>query len=205
MKLSPTQVEQFRRHGYLAVPGFFDARETAALQADIARLKRNGFLRNVATAGDGKTPSREKVNLQLCPANFYSTLIRALPFAPKVLEAVTRLLGPDEVATLLKVSKSWVYEHTRSRGVPRGRPRDRRGQPDHRLLCAQGGHRALTPDHQHRRRARYGAADGALRRGGGRGPHYRGAAAGLVEPAALRPGLTERRGRALLMQAARRR
>lgn len=30
------------------------------------------------------------------------------------------LLTVDEVAALLKVSKSWVYEHTRSRGVPRG-------------------------------------------------------------------------------------
>lgn len=29
------------------------------------------------------------------------------------------LLTVDEVAALLKVSKTWVYEHTRSRGVPR--------------------------------------------------------------------------------------
>ena len=29
------------------------------------------------------------------------------------------LLTVDEVAALLKVSKSWVYEHTRSRGTPR--------------------------------------------------------------------------------------
>lgn len=95
MKLSPTQIEQFRRRGYVVVPGFFDAQETAALQADIARLQRNGFLRNVATAGDGKTPTSEKVNLQLCPANFYSMLIRALPFAPKVIAAVTKLIGPE--------------------------------------------------------------------------------------------------------------
>ena len=95
MKLSPAQIEQFRRRGYVVVPGFFNAQETAALQADIARLKRNGFLRNVATAGDGKTPTNEKVNLQLCPANFYSTLIRALPFAPKVIAAVTKLIGPE--------------------------------------------------------------------------------------------------------------
>ena len=27
--------------------------------------------------------------------------------------------GEENVAALLKVSKSWVYEHTRSRGVPR--------------------------------------------------------------------------------------
>lgn len=94
MPLTPARIEHFRRRGYLAVPHFFDARETAALQADIARLQRNGFLRNVATTGDGKTQSATKANLQLCPANFYSTLIRALPFAPKVLDAVTRLIGP---------------------------------------------------------------------------------------------------------------
>lgn len=29
------------------------------------------------------------------------------------------LLTVDDVATLLRVSKSWVYEHTRSRGTPR--------------------------------------------------------------------------------------
>ena len=29
------------------------------------------------------------------------------------------LLTVDDVATLLKVSNSWVYEHTRARGVPR--------------------------------------------------------------------------------------
>jgi excisionase family DNA binding protein len=29
------------------------------------------------------------------------------------------LLTVEEVAALLKVSKSWIYEHTRSRGVPR--------------------------------------------------------------------------------------
>ena len=95
MKLTPAQIEQFRRRGYLAVPGFFNAEETAALQADIARLKHNGFLRNVATDGDGKTTSQTKQNLQLCPANFYSTLIRAVPFAPKVIDTVTRLLGPE--------------------------------------------------------------------------------------------------------------
>ena len=29
------------------------------------------------------------------------------------------LLTVDDVAALLKVSKSWVYEHTRTRGTPR--------------------------------------------------------------------------------------
>jgi excisionase family DNA binding protein len=30
------------------------------------------------------------------------------------------LLTVDDVAEILKVSKSWVYDHTRSRGTPRG-------------------------------------------------------------------------------------
>jgi excisionase family DNA binding protein len=34
-------------------------------------------------------------------------------------EELDGLLTVDDVATLLRVSKSWVYEHTRSRGVPR--------------------------------------------------------------------------------------
>jgi excisionase family DNA binding protein len=49
--------------------------------------------------------------------------------APRVHDAQTpsapddtdlhELLTVDEVAALLKVSKSWVYEHTRARGTPR--------------------------------------------------------------------------------------
>ncbi len=34
-------------------------------------------------------------------------------------DVLQELLTVEEVAALLKVSKSWVYEHTRSRGVPR--------------------------------------------------------------------------------------
>ena len=35
------------------------------------------------------------------------------------LADLDELMTVEEVAALLKVSKSWVYEHTRSRGVPR--------------------------------------------------------------------------------------
>jgi excisionase family DNA binding protein len=34
-------------------------------------------------------------------------------------EHVDALLTVDDVAAMLKVSKSWVYEHTRSRDTPR--------------------------------------------------------------------------------------
>jgi excisionase family DNA binding protein len=33
--------------------------------------------------------------------------------------ALDELLTVDDVAALLKVSRSWVYEHTRTRGTPR--------------------------------------------------------------------------------------
>ncbi len=86
-------MEFFGREGYLAVPNFWDEREIAAMRADLERLKTEGKLRNVATDGDGKTTSTQKVNLQLCPISPHSRLFRALPFAPKVLEAVEQLIG----------------------------------------------------------------------------------------------------------------
>lgn len=93
MTLTAQQVEQFRTLGYLALPHFFTAREVAALQAEIARFKREGRLRNVATEGDGKTHSATKANLQLIPLFDKSDLLRALPFEAKVTQAVGQLIG----------------------------------------------------------------------------------------------------------------
>ena len=39
--------------------------------------------------------------------------------AAPVSTELQELLTVEEVAALLKVSKSWVYEHTRARGTPR--------------------------------------------------------------------------------------
>lgn len=41
------------------------------------------------------------------------------PRPSRDLADLDELMTVEEVAALLKVSKSWVYEHTRSRGVPR--------------------------------------------------------------------------------------
>jgi phytanoyl-CoA hydroxylase len=51
----------------VAVADFWDAREVAAMQAELERLKHDGLLRNLATDGDGKTHSNTIANLQLCP------------------------------------------------------------------------------------------------------------------------------------------
>ena len=37
---------------------------------------------------------------------------------PNTPDDLEELLTVEDVAALIKVSKSWVYEHTRSRGVP---------------------------------------------------------------------------------------
>lgn len=103
MNLTPQHAQRFREHGYLAMPEFFDARETAAIRAEVERLKREGFLRNVATDGDGKTHSQTLQNLQLCPMYRHSPLFRAMPFAEKVVEAVRRLLGDPLILHLDQV------------------------------------------------------------------------------------------------------
>jgi phytanoyl-CoA hydroxylase len=93
MRFTPEQIEQFRTEGYLAVPEFWTAEEISAMRRELDRLKEAGLLRNVATDGDGKTHSQTKANLQLCPMAPHSTFFRAMPFAPKVVEAVAQLIG----------------------------------------------------------------------------------------------------------------
>jgi ectoine hydroxylase-related dioxygenase (phytanoyl-CoA dioxygenase family) len=103
MQLTPSQTQQFRGHGYVPLPVFFNPTEVAAMQAEVARLNREGFLRNVATDGDGRTPSSSQRNLQLCPMYRHSPLFRALPFDEKVVQAVTQLIGEPALLHLDQV------------------------------------------------------------------------------------------------------
>jgi phytanoyl-CoA hydroxylase len=103
VKLTPEQIQQFRTEGYLALPQFWSPDEVAALQAELKRLQRDGKLRNVATDDDGKTHSQTKANLQLCPMSPHSSLFRALPFAPRVIETVRQLIGDPVVLHLDQV------------------------------------------------------------------------------------------------------
>jgi ectoine hydroxylase len=91
--LTDPQISQFREAGYLILPDFFSAQETQAMVAELERFKREGLGRNVATDGDGQTLSQIKVNYQIIPLNNKSTLLRALPFAPKVKYLIGSLIG----------------------------------------------------------------------------------------------------------------
>ena len=91
--LTPAQVAHFQTEGWLAIPNFWTADEVHAMQNELGRLQSEGLLRNVATDGDGKTASAAKANLQLCPMWPHSNFFRAMPWAPKVAEAVEQLIG----------------------------------------------------------------------------------------------------------------
>lgn len=101
MQLSNDQIKQFHEQGYLTVDNFFDSDEIATIQEDVKRLQHEGRLRNVLTIGDGETTSSTEKNLQLCPASPHSELIKSLPFAPKVHDAITSLIGDENVLVQL--------------------------------------------------------------------------------------------------------
>src|SRR5438128_2697626 len=101
--MTAEQVQHFRELGFVAVPTFFDARETAAIRAAVERLQGEGFLRNVAADGDGKTPSQTTHDLPLCSMYRQRPLFRALPFAEKVVGAVRDLLGDPLILHLDQV------------------------------------------------------------------------------------------------------
>ncbi len=103
MQFTEEQVRQFRTKGYLAVPDFWNEREVAAMQRELQRLKDDGHLRNVATDGDGKTKSKAKANLQLCPMYPKSEFFRAMPFAPKAITAIAQLIGDPVMLQLDQV------------------------------------------------------------------------------------------------------
>jgi len=100
LAVTDAQVAQFHEQGYCTAPTFFDARTVRALQATVRALQAAGKLRNVATTGDGVTTSTTALNLQICPASPDVLLLRALPFAPQVAPALTRLIGPSAVHIL---------------------------------------------------------------------------------------------------------
>jgi len=114
MSLSPSQIENFKTHGYTIVPDFFSAEEIAALRRDLARLRAEGKLRNVRPPVEGADPEKVKANLQLVPIAPHSALIRALPFAPKVTEAVQALIGEN---LILHLDQTFVKPGLRGTGT----------------------------------------------------------------------------------------
>lgn len=85
--LQREHLTQFFKSGYCAVPHFFDTEEVSAMQLELDRMRCAGQFNNVAAS-----PTAVQ-NLQLMPIYDKSPLYRALPFAPKVKEAITAFIG----------------------------------------------------------------------------------------------------------------
>ena len=100
MPIDNSFLKQFSQDGYTSIPSFFNQKETLALQKEVERFKAMRLIKNVATDGDGETPSTNKANLQLIPLHDKSNLVRALPFEKKVVDAVTQLIGSPAVLHL---------------------------------------------------------------------------------------------------------
>jgi ectoine hydroxylase-related dioxygenase (phytanoyl-CoA dioxygenase family) len=98
MALSAEKVEQFRTEGYTFVDPFFTDTELSALRSELGRMYATAMddrSLNVALQADGEENSGDGdwQNLQLIPLNDKSPLYQALPFAPKVSDAVASLIG----------------------------------------------------------------------------------------------------------------
>ena len=93
--LSQTDVDFFRKEGYLAVENFFDKDEFHAIRAGLIKLKNMGRLANVATEGDGVTHTAIPKNLQLCPLSPELPIFKSLPFNKKIGAAMSKLLHDD--------------------------------------------------------------------------------------------------------------
>lgn len=103
VSIQQSQVDQFKTLGYTVMPELFTPREVQAFRADLERLRREGKFNNVRTEGDSATVSASKMNLQICPLLHHSTLSRAVPFHPRVIDAVSRLIGDPVVLHLDQV------------------------------------------------------------------------------------------------------
>ena len=100
MLLTSEQITHFQENGYVALEKLFDKQEIQAMLVELERFKQAGLGRNVATDGDGQTHSQSQINYQVIPLNDKSTLFRALPFSPKVVECVQALIGEPIVRHL---------------------------------------------------------------------------------------------------------
>ena len=98
--LNKEQIKHWKEQGYVIVPDFFSSPEIKALQLEVERLKTEGHFNNVSTAGDGETEDAENINLQLHQPGQQSDLIKALPYADKLMDSVNALVGvPNEIQT----------------------------------------------------------------------------------------------------------
>ena len=95
MPLSQAQLDEYNQQGFTIVPDLFSAADVAVMQEELARLQSEGLLRNVATAGDGTTPTDAEQNLQICPLSPKSEVFRSLLFTDQITDLLAKVYGDE--------------------------------------------------------------------------------------------------------------
>lgn len=105
--VSDAEAAQFRATGVLLKPAFFTGDEAAALRRAVDELRGRGLMGNILV--DGATE-----NLQMSWMSEHSRLCQVLPWEPRVLQAVSRLLAP---ADRLEVQYDQVFHKPAKTGA----------------------------------------------------------------------------------------
>merc|ERR1711971_204208 len=115
--LTERNIQQFKESGFTQVDAFWSPNELSAIRGALEDLQQQGKLNNVATEGDGVTPTKAASNLQLCPLIPEHPLFACLPWVGKVHDAVAALLQEDVTAILAKHFGSPLCRASAHRGI----------------------------------------------------------------------------------------
>jgi len=112
MNLTPEQLAQYDRDGFLVFPGLFDREEIAVLRREVARLstvqseevvrEHTGGVRTVFRVHEADGATR-------------SAPFRALVRTPRVLRPVRQVIGTDEVYVSFITPRSTPSRRSRAR------------------------------------------------------------------------------------------
>ena len=104
---TPTQLEHYRREGYVVYPAFLAAAEAAALRAELEAIAAGNTLashdKTRMEMEPGQPPEGRLIRRLYEPCTYYPGF-HALSDSPRLLDCVEQLLGPDLVFHYSKIN-----------------------------------------------------------------------------------------------------
>ena len=95
MRLSKTQIESYRRDGFLRLPGLFSAAEVAGIRAEIERVADLACEEVRREAEDG--PPKAIMHMHTPESGTASLALQSMVRLPRTLDVAKQLLGDDEL------------------------------------------------------------------------------------------------------------
>src|SRR3954470_20020831 len=103
MQLTPAQVEEYQREGYLFFPGLFSAAEIGVLNAEVPKLYAEERPENVREKGSNAV----RTNFA---AHTYNDAYRRLAAHPRLIEPAKQLLGDDVYIHQFKINGKAAFD-----------------------------------------------------------------------------------------------